>query len=276
MARRCIIFKAITVRFLFVLHISLCLWRVYEEYNQQLGWWLIFGSAVFLLSIEAAVTICCNKQGEWTKFIPSILIYLVGTVPTLCLIEWEMLKRRLEYEKNVGTCPSYAANATAINIGDGVEKVSYEWSLALQQSLVILLVAGRWFLPKGKTSSRDNLFCLLLAHIGMSADILEFLSEGLQTDTIRCDKTVIIPIICLWALSLLQFAFELNFTGQERAKSLSRIHETLSQRFNNSEGRGIILVILLQDFPFLCMRLYLIANYRMLEQGLIFSHSKIF
>ena len=58
--------------------------------------------------------------------------------------------------------------------------------------------------------SREKLSNMLLSYVGMAADILEFYSEGVQTDKIRCEEMIILVILCLWAISLLQFAIELT------------------------------------------------------------------
>ena len=111
---------------------------------------------------------------------------------------------------------------------------------------------------------------MLLAYVGMAADILEFYSEGVRTDKIRCEEMIILVILCLWAISLLQFAIELTHSMTKRSKSISQINETLLQRCQNSEVWAIIIIVMLQDGPFLCMRLMLIIEFQILEQGLIF------
>lgn len=47
-----------------------------------------------------------------------------------------------------------------------------QWVALIEQSLLFLLILGRWMLPKGKIS-RDELSQLLLVYIGMAADIIE-------------------------------------------------------------------------------------------------------
>ena len=118
--------------------------------------------------------------------------------------------------------------------------------------------------------TREKLSNLLLAYIGMAADILEFLSEGVQSDHVRCNRMIVLIILCLWAISLLQFTFELSHHVKQRSKSLSHVNETFLQRCQSSEVWGIIIVIVIQDGPFLGMRLYLIAEYKIFEQGLLF------
>ena len=54
------------------------------------------------------------------------------------------------------------------------------WILGLHQTLLFVLVIGRWLLPKGDIT-RNQLSQLLLVFIGVGADILEF-ATGLQKE----------------------------------------------------------------------------------------------
>jgi len=47
-----------------------------------------------------------------------------------------------------------------------------EWCKILEQMLLLLLIVGRWLLPKGDIT-REQLSQLLLVYIGMAADIIE-------------------------------------------------------------------------------------------------------
>ncbi|XP_072030933.1 transmembrane protein 26-like [Amphiura filiformis] len=274
-----VIAKAVGVRMVFLLHIALCIWRLASLNNYDDFWpWVMFtGASVFLLA-EAAFTLCINKHGEWRRFIPCIFIYLLGTVPVLFMLEYDLLTRRLEYKDryNMESCTRFADNVTLTSSVAGivipVQLTANSWSLALQQIMLFLLVAGRWFLPKGKLS-REKLSNMLLAYVGMAADILEFLSEGVGTEAVRCEKPVIIVILCIWAWSLLQFTMELNLQMTKRKKQMlsrDRRKNSILYRSRNSEVRGIFTVIIMQDGPFLVVRLYLIVMHDIFEQSLIF------
>ena len=47
------------------------------------------------------------------------------------------------------------------------------WATVIQQLLMLILIIGRWLLPKGDLT-RDQLSQLLLVYIGTAADIIEF------------------------------------------------------------------------------------------------------
>ena len=50
---------------------------------------------------------------------------------------------------------------------------SDQWIRMLEQMLLLVLILGRWLLPRGKLS-HDQLSHLLLVYIGTAADIVEF------------------------------------------------------------------------------------------------------
>ena len=47
------------------------------------------------------------------------------------------------------------------------------WLRVLEQFLLLMLIVGRWLLPKGELS-HDQLSQLLLVYVGTAADIVEF------------------------------------------------------------------------------------------------------
>lgn len=54
------------------------------------------------------------------------------------------------------------------------------WILALHQTVLILLIVGKWLLPLGGGVTREELSQLLITFVGTAADILEFTSETLS------------------------------------------------------------------------------------------------
>ena len=80
------------------------------------------------------------------------------------------------------------------------------WRLLLHQSLVFVLVLGRWILPKGKITESE-LSQLLLVYVAVAADILEFMTETIDDDNLKavCSTSVHYEIWLVWTWSLLQF-----------------------------------------------------------------------
>lgn len=54
------------------------------------------------------------------------------------------------------------------------------WILAFHQIILILLIVGKWLLPLGSGTTREELSQLLISFVGTAADILEFTSETLS------------------------------------------------------------------------------------------------
>ncbi len=147
------------------------------------------------------------------------------------------------------------------------------WSLAMQQTLLFFLIMARWLLPKGSWT-HQNLPILLLAHIGMAADILQFLSQGVETNEIACSTTVILIILGLWSWSLLQFTLpvEFNVSFDRSGLDLEKRHQ---KPFDiNFKLWSILSILIMQDGPFLMARLYLVIVYNILDQSLLFFTAK--
>ncbi len=45
------------------------------------------------------------------------------------------------------------------------------WTQIVEQTLLLVLIIGRWLLPVGKTMTRDQLSQLLLVYIGTAGNI---------------------------------------------------------------------------------------------------------
>jgi len=58
-----------------------------------------------------------------------------------------------------------------------------QWIRTLEQILLLLLIVGRWLLPKGKLT-HDQLSQLLLVYIGTAADIVEFF-EAFKEEAVK-------------------------------------------------------------------------------------------
>ena len=90
----------------------------------------------------------------------------------------------------------------------------------MEQALVLILVIGRWLLPKGDIT-RDQLSQLLLSYIGTAADIMEF-TEIIKDDIRRRNpemlqnKHFVNAIFLLWSVSLFQFS--LTIYAMERTE----------------------------------------------------------
>ena len=90
----------------------------------------------------------------------------------------------------------------------------------LHQSLLFVLVIGRWILPKGKISSSE-LSQLLLVFIAVAADIIEFMTETIDEDNDRaiCNTNVHYAIWFVWMWSLTQFVMVLTASKGRKVRA---------------------------------------------------------
>lgn len=107
----------------------------------------------------------------------------------------------------------------------------------MEQALVLILVIGRWLLPKGGIT-RDQLSQLLLIYIGTAADIMEF-TEVIKEDEIRRtnpkmlrNKHFVNAVFLFWSVSLFQFPltiYAMERTGQRLEKEKAELEEQLKK-----------------------------------------------
>ena len=107
----------------------------------------------------------------------------------------------------------------------------------MEQALVLILVIGRWLLPKGDIS-RDQLSQLLLIYIGTAADIMEF-TEIIKEDDIRRTNPKMLrnnhfvnAVILFWSVSLFQFPltiYAMERTAQRLEKEKAELEEQLKK-----------------------------------------------
>lgn len=117
-----------------------------------------------------------------------------------------------------------------VNITDD-ERLLY----TMEQALVLILVIGRWLLPKGGIT-RDQLSQLLLIYIGTAADIMEF-TEIIKEDDIRRTNPKMLQnhhfvnaVILFWSVSLFQFPltiYAMERTAQRLEKEKAELEEQL-------------------------------------------------
>lgn len=165
-----------------------------------------------------------------------------------------------------------------------------DWSRGLQQVLLLFLILGRWVRPKGKIS-RTQLSELLLVYVGTSADILEFSTEGFQMEQVMCNKLLITCVLSIWSWSLLQFTLNLTVTidSSEQNDKCNHgninLHRRKKQRKPSRNCRfscmccetevwAILVSMVMQDIPFLAMRVYLLLEYDVINQAGFFFTCK--
>ncbi|KAG9431722.1 transmembrane protein 26 [Apis mellifera carnica] len=280
--------KAIITRLVFASHGFIAIWQVTTFKKNSLFWYL--SCPILLLFFEGIFTLTIKENQEWKWFCPSVFLYLSSVVPAIWLLELDKVDRRLKtFETNVNKSENldltnlaakdlkHLEKALGVNIHLPNIKISKEtWVTLIEQFLMLILIIGRWMLPKGDLT-RDQLSQLLLVYIGTAADIIEFF-DSFKEDRIAREPVLVYLTLGIWAWSLMQFTVVLTATKSRKSRLSSgnavkrRIHTETS--CCSIDVWGITLNMILQDGPFLAFRLILIVHYRIVSYMNIFFTCK--
>ncbi|KAF3428570.1 hypothetical protein E2986_12739 [Frieseomelitta varia] len=277
--------KAIITRLVFASHGFIAIWQVTTFKKNPLFWYL--SCPILLLFFEGIFTLTIKENQE---FCPSVFLYLSSVVPAIWLLELDKVDRRVKtFETNVNISENFdltnlaaedlkhLEKALGVNIHLPDIKISTEtWVTLIEQFLMLILIIGRWMLPKGDLT-RDQLSQLLLVYIGTAADIIEFF-DSFKEDRIAREPVLVYLTLGIWAWSLMQFTVVLTATKSRKSRLSSgsavkrRVHSETS--CCSIDVWGIALNMLLQDGPFLAFRLILIVHYRIVSYMNIFFTCK--
>ncbi|XP_037953074.1 transmembrane protein 26 [Teleopsis dalmanni] len=273
--------KAILTRIIFSAHSMIAIWQVTENKGEIIYWTLC--GPLFILLLEAIFTLMIKKTQEWRWFCPSVFLYLGSIVPAIWLLELDKVERRLSGKSNTGTNASDQSPLDKFDnlLGDtGIDMPQINvdtWTTLIEQFLMLILIVGRWLLPKGDLT-RDQLSQLLLVYIGTAADIIEFF-DSYKDDSIAKIPLLVYLTLGIWSWSLLQFTIVLSATRARRPRGSG------SQQSDDPTGCcdncccgidvwGIVLNVILQDAPFLTFRLLIIFQYKIINYMNVFFTCK--
>ncbi len=118
-------------------------------------------------------------------------------------------------------------------------RISHElWVQLLEQFLLVILIIGRWMLPKGDIT-REQLSQILLAYLAIASDIVE-LFDVFKERQVVIYKHLQYAVLGIWTLSLFQFPFVLTVSRARKMRvavtkstseeDLKRIHYRTSAR----------------------------------------------
>nr|XP_033484516.1 transmembrane protein 26 [Epinephelus lanceolatus] len=277
MCRLLDILLALLSRFLFAVHGVVTVWRVVAVKEEPLYWLLLMGVA--LLGVEMAVTLKCTRNAEWKWFSPMVFLYLSTVIPSIWFLELSLLQSKLPVNNSSGPELHLLAG---IPITAGIMELDPEnWVAGLEQTMLIVLVLGRWLMPKGYMS-RDQLSQLLMVYVGLGADILDIF-DTFKEPEVRTNRAVVIMGLGLFSWALMQFPLVLTQTQPPKGEPPQRSVGGPSccpgapSPFTSccsSEVWSLLLTVGLQDGPFLLYRLYLMVQEQVLNQLMIFFTCK--
>ncbi|KAI5610317.1 transmembrane protein 26-like [Silurus asotus] len=306
---------ALLSRFLFAVHGIVTVWRVVVVKGEPCYWLLLMGVA--LLGVEMGVTIKCTRKAEWKWFSPMVFLYLSTVIPSIWFLELNLLQLKLPINSSspdlrfLSHIPVAAVGIVKFvrvkqqflcqikstvwtrymrvitkhhekdkRLVQGLADLKPEnWVAGLEQTMLIVLVLGRWLMPKGDMS-RDQLSQLLMVYVGLGADILDIF-DTFKEPEVKTNHAVIIVGLSLFSWALMQFPLVLTQTNPPYPHT--KIHlkptrpEVLPCHYTSccsSEIWSLLLTVGLQDGPFLVYRLYLMLRENVLNQLMIFFTCK--
>uniref|UniRef100_A0A087X7I6 Transmembrane protein 26b n=2 Tax=Poecilia TaxID=8080 RepID=A0A087X7I6_POEFO len=289
MCRLLNIFLALLSRFLFAAHGVVTVWQVVTVKGEPM-YWLLF-SGVALLGVEMALTLKCTRNAEWKWFSPMVFLYLSTVIPSIWFLESKLpLNASSGHEpRSLAHIPIAVYGFFHVGFsfslfcagGHGIEELEPEnWVAGLEQTMLIVLVLGRWLMPKGDMS-RDQLSQLLMVYVGLGADILDIF-DTFKEPEVKGNQVVVIVGLALFSWALMQFPLVLTQTPASQGdvprswNSLPccrRLSSSLPSCCSN-EIWSLLLTVGLQDAPFLVYRLYLMIKEQVQNQVMIFFTCK--
>ncbi|XP_027012971.2 transmembrane protein 26b [Tachysurus fulvidraco] len=281
---------ALVTRSLFILISLIGMWRVIWVKNNQLYWFL---TILFLpLVVEMLLTLRSRQGNQCKWFSPAIFLFLVSIIPSIWILELHHRENkhnnikcnRLNSSENIKELINTwktlnSTNVTAFSkIFQGSEKFlssvcPNDWILALHQAMLVLLILGKWLLPNEGGLTRDQLSQLLLIFVGTAADILEFTSETLS-DVSDKSPVVVYIILAIWTWSMLQFPHNLTVLNPNTEEYEAEAGSLLSK--HRTDFWSVIEALLIQDGPFLLVRLTVMIHFEIVHQMLVFFAIKNF
>ncbi|MFT7804578.1 gamma-aminobutyric acid receptor subunit delta-like [Arapaima gigas] len=229
----------------------------------------IYARAVFPAAFAAVNVI---YWVAYTMFSPMVFLYLSTVIPAIWFLELNLLQTN----RPTGSPPGSDLHLLAhIPIAAGLVQLDPEnWAAGLEQTMLIVLVLGRWLMPKGDMS-RDQLSQLLMAYVGLGADILDVF-DTFREPELRTNRAVVLAGLGLFTWALMQFPLVLTQTSLPKLRRSSEDGRTegAARSCCSNEAWSLLLTVGLQDGPFLIYRLYLMARERVLNQLMIFFTCK--
>ncbi|XP_040034729.1 transmembrane protein 26 [Gasterosteus aculeatus] len=278
--------SAITTRLLFIFVSLLGIFRV--TIVKWDDFYLLLTLLFLPLLVEMIITLKCRKGQDYKWFSPAIFLFLISVIPSIWILELDRQEHRDSIPqgnvngfqcKKLGTwqyqLPKIPYNETVGNLTSqqkvSITRCPYDWILALHQSVLILVIVGKWLLPKGGGVTRDELSQLLIMFVGTAADILEFTSETLS-DVKDDSQQLVYIILAVWTWSMLQFP--LHLAGGNSIQPDTDDKEAPSEvsllAKHSTDILSILVALFIQDVPFLVVRLFFMIYFDVFHQMILF------
>lgn len=163
-----------------------------------------------------------------------------------------------------------------------------DWVVATEVTFLMIIIVARWLLPKGKIT-RSALSQLLLVYLSLASDMIDLLSI-FQEDKVIGNMGMVYSILAVFSWSTFQFCLNLvatrgrNFHAEPDESVVPNTVEkdgdtvlpvkSFFQRLYSSELPSIFITILMQDLPFLILRLIAVIHFQVQSYTTIFFTCK--
>ena len=152
---------------------------------------------------------------------------------------------------------------------------SIDWTKLLEQSMMFVLILCRWVLPRGHID-RHSLSQLLIMYSAISADILDF-SDMFQVKEIIKNEFYMKIGLGVWSWSMVQFTLVVTtafgFRQKTNLEANQRLSAAVRSSWDRAEAASIFMIFVMQDGPFLAVRLYTIFNIPLSDYYTVFFFS---
>ena len=155
-----------------------------------------------------------------------------------------------------------------------------DWVVAIEVTFLMIIIVGRWLLPKGKIT-RSALSQLLLVYLSLASDMIDLLSI-FQEDKVIRNSAMVYSILAVFSWSTLQFCMNLvatrgrNFRAEPEIVAPVALIQSTCQRLYSGELPSIFITILMQDLPFLVLRLIAVIHFEVQSYTTLFFTCKNF
>ncbi|KAI8794770.1 transmembrane protein 26-like isoform X1 [Biomphalaria glabrata] len=268
------ILKAIFVRCMLVTHALMAVWRVTVSYNNNLYW--ILAGILVLLFAESCYTIIRRRGKEYQRFMPAFLFYLSTLLSCIWLLELDKTEKYLLgqaelLDKQINSSQDLRIPEPSLTPNT--------WIMLVEEMFPYLVLLSRWILPRGNVN-RKELVELLFAFIGIGGDIMEYFSL-LGEEAVRPNRRLCYVVLAIWSLSVLQFTVTVTVIHQpKRQRNINVVVDSMELVLHKKQQKfwyevlAILLTLLMQDIPFLIVRVYIMISCNIVDYSLIFFTSK--
>ncbi|XP_061191531.1 transmembrane protein 26-like [Saccostrea echinata] len=287
-ASHLILAKAIGVRLMFLLHCLLAVSRVSMILNESKFWIYSLGFLPGILEGIHAVYFRKGLEHKWISL--GTLLFICLDIVPIWIMELDRADRLLSKRSGTssikissknstnGTYVTTTAMETNRNepfYGDFIQLDNDVFVFAIEQSFLLVMIIGRWTLPKGQMS-RDKLSNLLLVLIGKACDMTDFFTLFSHKAVVE-DRSFTFVVLVVWSISV--FQFPISFTEYRDENLVITVHrdkrymQIIVKTLNvclKTEIWSIVASILMQEFPFLVCRSYAVGSLGIVDDTIIF------